>query len=1082
MSTFFVHHQPSLSTSTPSSALARSLPSDSSRSRSHHHIPSLFRPANTLQERDPNISTPTATASRRFLLRKPAPGLLARLKLLDTLKRRQSATAVAPPSQAVGRIPESQLRELDLRHSQHRSVVEPRGRPWPPPGHQSSQPAPAGGSLQPSTMAAQAHEDSDISSIVSDRLVLSDSDDSDELLDTQKYRLPDVGKSRGSSRNGFVLEDGRIAGRDVASPPPNDAATNRYSGNFSAEDVTAGAGDSYFNPYGLSRTQSIYTLSRASFSNQISQLTSITLPEAASLSSSISAIPTSGAAARALNDAADQIRRWMTKANEVLDGLDAEDEVEWAAAGGRDGLGEVDVAINRFETLIEVYVGAIENIESRADIDSLSPQDLNAVVDRMEKILHDWARIKQNLEGVKQQVEIAMEWEELWNTVLGEIGMESENLGRLVFEMEERRHKSSLLDAMAEPGQGLDIKELETIVEEAPARNAPAKDPGSDEEDEEPGNKRPKPQEDSNLLALFARLQPLRASLDFLPMRLSEFLGQARPIFPSACEELEDRQKVLEAKYQKLEADAESLRKELGEDRWVLIFRKAGRQALKMCESVERSVVKLRDVLGDAAQANNPVVLAKKMENYEAKRDHYGPAIQQVLAIIDRGVESRLTVNGEILRLQADMQKKWKDLETTMKGMDAGLEQLNISRTHQLRDSISTILSEQRSIASSTGTLIDTPASSPASSVVLLSPLGGTTPFSSKSRQGSFTSTTTTRAKRFSSLPTPIGASSSMPRKTPVSKSSASNLRASVSGVSSRLYQPPPPARSLSRSDSIADPTRPTRPPWNGSTNMHNTPTGHNFKPLSATTPSPFGKHSSTSGVRSPGGVPSPLGREFNLSRPASTVPSTPGERILRNKLSSSLMRPKNGAAHSSTGIPQSAAKSANPGTPGVRSGLPRASMYMTPGGTPDSLASSVASSVRAAGSRHVSRGSAASSTSTATVTERPGLRRSSIARPTPQDAPGSRASGSLGDGASSPTAARGSRVNSRPGTALGGSSTGTTTPAASSSTTPGATTGSRRRLSMLPQPKRAAVSAAQAAMAGSDRRVSEADGRPKWR
>jgi archaellum component FlaC len=947
-------------------------------------------------------------------------------------------------------------------------------------------------------MASQArHEDSDISSVVSDRPVLSDSDDSDELLDTQKYRLPDVGKSRGSSRNGFILEDGSIAGRDVVSPPPNDAPNNRYSGNFTAEDVTAGAGESYFNPYGLSRTQSIYTLSRASFSNQISQLTSIKLPEAASLSSSISAIPSSGAAARALNDAADQIRRWMTKANEVLDGLDAEDEVEWAAAGGRDGLGEVDVAINRFETLIEVYVGAIENLESRSDIDSLSPQDLNAVVDRMEKILHDWARIKQNLEGVKQQVEVAMEWEELWNTVLGEIGMESENLGRLVFEMEERRHKSSLLDALAEPGQGLDIKELETIVEEAPARNTPIKDPGSDdEEDEEPGNKRPKPHEDSNLLALFARLQPLRASLDFLPMRLSEFLGQARPIFPSACEELEDRQRVLEAKYQKLEADAESLRKELGEDRWVLIFRKAGRQALKMCESVERSVVKLRDVLDDAVQANNPVVLAKKIENYEAKKEHYGPAIQQVLAIIDRGVQSRLTVNGEILRLQADMQKKWKDLEATMKGMDTGLEQLNISRTHQLRDSISTILSEQQSIASSTGTLIDTPASSPASSVVLLSPHGGSTPFTSKSRQGSFTSTTTARAKRYSSLPTPVGQSSGMPRKTPVSKSSASNLRASVSGVSSRLYQPPPPTRSLSRSDNLPNSTQPNRPPWNGSTNMRDTPTGHHFKPLSATTPSPFRKNSGTSGVCSPGGtysVPSPLGREFNLSRPASTVPSTPGERVLRNKLSSSLMRPKAGTAHTSTGVPQSATKGAHPATPGARSGLPRASMYMTPGGTPDSLASSAASSVRAGGSRHVSRGSAASSTSTATVTlaERPALRRGSVAVPTPQGTPASLA-GSLDDGASSPTAARGSRVGSRPGTALGGSSTGTTTPAASSSTTTtaaaaaGGSTG-RRRLSMLPQPKRAvssrvAVSAAQAAMAGSDaRRVSEAD-RPKWR
>lgn len=35
-----------------------------------------------------------------------------------------------------------------------------------------------------------------------------------------------------------------------------------------------------------------------------------------------------------------------------------------------------------------------------------------------------------------------MEWEELWNMVLGDIENELNELSRLVFEMEERRYKS----------------------------------------------------------------------------------------------------------------------------------------------------------------------------------------------------------------------------------------------------------------------------------------------------------------------------------------------------------------------------------------------------------------------------------------------------------------------------------------------------------------------------------------------------------------------------------------------------------------------------------------------------------------
>lgn len=484
--------------------------------------------------------------------------------------------------------------------------------------------------------------------------------------------------------------------------------------------------DSYFNSINslksASRTGSVYSLSRISFSSQLSQLTSLSLPNATSLSTSISSISSAPAAANILNSAAEQIRKWLHQAKAVLEGLDAEDDVEWAAAGGREGLGEVDAAIGKFEGLIGVYVTAIEDLQQRDDVSNVSSKQLKAHVDQMELILMDWENIRRSLKSIKGQVELAMEWEELWNVVLGDIGLEMENLTSLVFEMEEARHKA-LSSGPLEGNACLDTQDLDTIVEETPVSDS--KRANTHHSRIPSGYQSNSPitsptlglrQDDTRLLALFARMQPLRASLDFLPMTLSNFRNRAEKVVPSACQELESQRLTFERKWKILERDAEGLRQELGEDRWVLVFRNAGRQAQKLCESVERSIAKLQESIDLGTQHSNPPLLAKKVEAYEGKKNHYVPAIKKVLAIIEKGVMDRHTVNGEIIRLQMDAKAGWQSLETDMKDMDLALDDLAMNRHQQLRDSISSIVSMDQSAL---GSAVETPGSSPASSVAM---------------------------------------------------------------------------------------------------------------------------------------------------------------------------------------------------------------------------------------------------------------------------------------------------------------------------------------------------------------------------
>ena len=626
--------------------------------------------------------------------------------------------------------------------------------------------------------------------------------------------------------------------------------------------------DSYFNSLKtlqpLSRTGSVTSLSRLSLSNQLSQLTSLVLPDASSLSTSISSIPTALAAASTLSNAADHMLAWLKKATEVLRGLDAEDDVEWAAAGGREGLGELDAAISKFEGLVGLYVAAIEDLQVREDIARVPSDQQTAVVDQMERVLTDWSQIKKSMKDIKRQVELAMEWEELWNTVLGDIGLELEALSVHVFEMEEARHKSMTLDPPTDSMAGLDLQELDTIMEEGSgetkAQSSRFSLPSNFQNSSPMSPVLSIPHDDTRLLALFARMQPLRASLDFLPMTLSGFRNKAKTVLPTACDELDERRRSLEKKWKQLELEAEGLREELGEDRWVVIFRNAGRQCQKLCDSVEKAIHKLQESLDAGTQHSNPPLLAKKVEAYEGKKAHYGPAIKKVLAIIEKGVTDRQTVNGEVLRLRDDSKTRWQVVEAQMKDADATLEDLTRHNDQQLRDSISSIVSRDRSATGSSA--LNTPGSSPASSVALgpasNSKREASPGINGQSRRSSVGRPATT-SRRYFSTPSAPTVATQVPRK-------ISAPHPSTSTVSSRNASPSPYAKSSATPTPGSRALRPSlsdnsKPRWNSSSKVDHIDFSHTPKHV------PFSQLSSgrkTSLSRSPSSLgihSSPLGR-----------------------------------------------------------------------------------------------------------------------------------------------------------------------------------------------------------------------------
>lgn len=813
------------------------------------------------------------------LARNVSPGLLARMKFLNQANS-DAASKNTPALTSIGRIAEEKIKQLDDFHSTKRTFsVERRGTAWSS-GTGSQFGTPLIPQLTGESVPALVMErdlESDISSVVStsDRVLPSESEaETDDVLDMQKYRLPDISKTKSLSQ--AIADSDTTPVADVErppTPPPKDTPPLKIEDEVSVLDSNNVMDvASYFTHRHLHRTNSIYTLSKASFTNQIQQLTSMKLPPT-TIASEITALPSSTLAGRALHSSANDIRLWMAKATEVLNGLDADDDVEWAAAAGREGLADVDAAITKFEGLVTVYITAIEDLQSRPDIAALPLKDQTTLVTQMEEIVGNWSEIKRTLKGIKNQVEIAMEWEELWNSVLGEIGAEVETLSRLVFEMEERRHRV-ISDSVAESAEKFDIADLETIVEETPRQNKmhnnrlsmpPALTVLS------PISPIPQiEQESSRLLEIFAKLQPLRASLDFLPMRLASFEMRASNLFPSACDELMRRKEQLEKQEKNLEAEADALREELGEDKWVHSFRQAGSKAVAMYDSCIKSIERLQHAINEGDDEK----LGSRISTYKDKRDHYPPSMKRVLDLIDIEMKYRSTVNGEILRIQQDVRQKMSDLTQQIQQMDAILDEVPASR--KLRDSVSTIMSMRTESSSA----LETPGSSPASSVIMSrkgSDYGTVTPAGRKSRQSSTSTTKSTvpPSRRYSSLPAVPGSTSRKSLPSTYLEPTMARTMASTPTRTTRISAP-------------ATERPANKPRWNSSTNMRDTVVGHYYKPAAATPLRSVSGQSSSIPVRNA------IGRSSMLSPapPAHSTTATPMKSSMRRPVASTMQGP----------------------------------------------------------------------------------------------------------------------------------------------------------------------------------------------
>ncbi|KAF8315383.1 hypothetical protein DL93DRAFT_896557 [Clavulina sp. PMI_390] len=224
-----------------------------------------------------------------------------------------------------------------------------------------------------------------------------------------------------------------------------------------------------------------------------------------------------------------------------------------------------------------------------------------------------------------------------------------------IFEIQELRHQD-----LGPPSESPNVKSISVVIDDALV--------GLDQRLEAASR---------NISLLSSTLEPLSQQLAGLPQSNLSDLSTV----------VLRKHDTLLAEWENVQHEAASLREELKEDKWLLVFRNASDQADGMMNSLERIV----DQCSKYAKQFHPAHLvathsgtnASEKAKFDelqksllAKEKYYVPSVSKVLSVLDKGVKIRATKNGESLRRHADMRARWKALQLKISETDASMHEI----------------------------------------------------------------------------------------------------------------------------------------------------------------------------------------------------------------------------------------------------------------------------------------------------------------------------------------------------------------------------------------------------------------------
>ncbi|KAF8518006.1 hypothetical protein BU17DRAFT_91435 [Hysterangium stoloniferum] len=242
---------------------------------------------------------------------------------------------------------------------------------------------------------------------------------------------------------------------------------------------------------------------------------------------------------------------------------------------------------------------------------------------------------------------------------------------------------------------------------------------------------------DQALINLDERLEAVSRSVDAIEKSLAPLLRSVKTPTQNHSENVGEADKVILRKHaaliqdwEAIQTEAEVLREELKEDKWLTVFRSVSEQADGMMKSLEKAVTQCQDFIWQVnkrRQFDHPQtptanylptdVAPINLEAYtnirnafESKKKYYMPSVTKILSVVDKGVRDRVTKNGECLRLHAEMRGRWHNLRERISRMDTEMEAVRRMIANQEVERTETESAVSRGTSRTSNGFLDTPS------------------------------------------------------------------------------------------------------------------------------------------------------------------------------------------------------------------------------------------------------------------------------------------------------------------------------------------------------------------------------------
>ena len=168
--------------------------------------------------------------------------------------------------------------------------------------------------------------------------------------------------------------------------------------------------------------------------------------------------------------------------------------------------------------------------------------------------------------------------------------------------------------------------------------------------------------------ALEAKIQPIKASLGLLLLRLDAFGHHAESLMPEAVASAQIAYAGLCVKHETASQEFERLKAEFADDKWLAVWHCVERQVREIVASVSLTLRRLDST------AFRGTLINGSARALAMKREHYTVLVPALLALLGDGIRSARCRNREVVQGFRDLERTWEQTAAEVDQMTRRIE------------------------------------------------------------------------------------------------------------------------------------------------------------------------------------------------------------------------------------------------------------------------------------------------------------------------------------------------------------------------------------------------------------------------